>query len=94
MFASSRLFKTDNEPIDEAEVLTNLERLPVESWRYIPMIGFGGEKHLGPYAEDFKEMFGVGDGVTINYLDAIGVLMASVKALSTKVRELEMKKDG
>lgn len=84
-FLSSRLFKTDSEPIDESEVLVKLENLPVESWSYIS----NGERHIGPYAEDFKEMFGIGDGVTINYLDAIGVLMASVKALSEKVRLLK-----
>jgi len=90
MFVSSRSFKTDNEPIDEAEILKRLEGLPIEKWRYI----VDDERHIGPYAEDFKKMFGLGDGMTISTIDAIGVLMASVKALSTKVRELEVKKDG
>ena len=86
-FGSSRSFKTDNESVDQAEVLTKLEGVPIETWRYI------GEpesaRHIGPMAEDFQEMFGLGDGMTISYIDAIGVLMASVKALSEKVRQLE-----
>lgn len=85
LMMSSKRFKEDREEIDESEVLQKLERLPVERWKYI-----GDDKaHIGPFAEDFQELFGLGDGETIHVVDAIGVLMAAVKALSKKVAHVQ-----
>ena len=44
---------------------------------------------VGSYAEDFQAAFGVGDGVTISPIDAIGVCPAAIQALSQKVESLE-----
>jgi hypothetical protein len=44
---------------------------------------------MGPMAQDFKEMFGVGDGKVIMTVDAVGVLYGAIQALATKVEELE-----
>lgn len=84
MLPSSRKFKTNHTPLDDDDVLRRLMRLPVERWNY------RGSKagHIGTYAEDFAEAFNVGDGVMINMVDAIGVLMASVKALARKMEVL------
>src|SRR5438093_22373 len=60
-----------------------------KAWRYKPETGLGTQPHIGPYAEDFQAAFGVGDGVTINPIDAIGVCLAAIKALSKRVEELE-----
>ena len=78
---SSKELKDSKAPVDASEILASLMNLPVEKWKYIE----GGSDHIGPYAEDFKELFGYGDGTTIPIVDAIGVLMASVKALAEKV---------
>jgi len=86
---SSRDLKTDKTPIDEDEVLEKVEKLPVEAWRYKSGLGLTEEPHIGTYAEDFKESFGLGDGKTLNLMDTTGVLMASVKSLSKKVKKLE-----
>ena len=86
---SSRDLKTDKTPIDEDEVLEKVEKLPVEAWRYKSGLGLTEEPHIGTYAEDFKETFGLGDGKTLNLMDTTGVLMASVKSLSKKVKKLE-----
>ncbi len=86
---SSRDLKTDKTPVDEDEVLERVEKLPVEAWRYKPGLGLGDEPHIGGYAEDFQESFGLGDGKTLNLMDTTGVLMASVKSLSKKVKKLE-----
>lgn len=83
MAMSSREFKKNNEPIEG--VLEKLESLPVEKWAYKMGISDGGE-HIGPYAEDFKEIFGIGDGVTINLIDAVGISLAAIKELSEKVK--------
>ena len=70
-------------------LLAAVAALPVEAWRYKPETGLGTQPHIGPYAEDFQAAFGVGDGVTINPIDAIGVCLAAIKALSKRVEELE-----
>ena len=86
---SSRDLKTDKTPIDEDKVLEKVEKLPVEAWRYKKGLGLTEEPHIGTYAEDFQESFGLGDGKTLNLMDTTGVLMASVKSLSKKVKKLE-----
>lgn len=82
---SSRDFKTDKTPVSEDRILESFERLPVERWRY------KGEDrvHVGTYAEDFRDTFGLGDGQSIDLVDALGVMTASVKALGRKVKRLE-----
>jgi hypothetical protein len=82
---SSRDYKTDKAPVSEERILDAVERLPVETWRYK-----GDDRmHVGTYAEDFQETFGLGDGRTIDLIDALGVMTASVKALGRKVKRLE-----
>ena len=81
---SSRTFKTDNTPIDNSDILTKLDSLPIEKWRYTD----GETQHIGCYAEDFKEAFNLGDGKTISVVDAVGVLMASVQALYQQNKQL------
>ena len=86
---SSKTMKSNKRPLDEAAVLEALMQVPVEKWIYkFPTVGEHGDR-IGPYAEDFYAAFGVGDGRTIQYMDAIGVLMASVQALTARVKELE-----
>lgn len=89
LFASHRAFKENATPVSPNMVLEAFANLPVEKWRYKPGMRLGQQPHIGPYAEDFKKMFGVGDGVTIDPIDAIGVLCAAVKALTARIKELE-----
>ena len=86
---SSRDLKTDKALIDEDVILEKVEKLPVETWRYKGGLGLTTEPHVGTYAEDFRESFGLGDGKTLNLMDTTGVLMASVKSLSKKIKKLE-----
>ena len=85
---SSRDYKEHNALA--GDVLDKVAGLSVERWRYKPHIV--GEpnpaEHIGPYAEDFRAAFGVGDGKTINYVDAIGVLFKAVQELTAEVRAL------
>ena len=78
--ASSRALKDTQSSVDNEATLAALMTIPVDIWTYKGE----NEEHIGTYAEDFKEAFGVGDGKTINYLDAIGVLMSAVKALAER----------
>jgi len=88
---SSKVFK--NELMDAPDVLDGIEELPIKVWEYKPELeALADEKaHIGPYAEDMKEIFKVGDGVTINYLDAIGILFKANQELIARVKELEEK---
>lgn len=86
--ASSKKLKTDKRKIDESKVLDLVKDLDVEEWRYI-----GDEqRHVGPYAEDFRETFGVGDGGTIHLADVAGVTIAAIKALDKKIDGLGLAK--
>ena len=72
---------------DTDEVLRRLSALPISIWSYRD----AGEatRHIGPMAQDFAAAFGVGRSDRyINSIDAIGVTMAAVQALETRVREL------
>lgn len=81
--ASSRRIKRNKRPI--AHVLPRLARMPVEAWEYIAE---PGTTHIGPYAEDFKALFGVGDGETINLLDAVGVAFQGIKECGALIAHL------
>lgn len=84
--ASNSRFKEGIEPVSEDAILKSVRSLRVYNWRYK-----GDEaRHMGPMAEDFRDKFGLGrDADTINYLDAIGTLMAATQALAKKVDRLE-----
>ena len=86
---SSHDFKTDKTPIDEDAVLEKVVNLPVEAWRYKEELGLGDAPHVGTYAEDFQEAFGLGDGRTLDFIDTTGVTMAAIKSLGKKVERLE-----
>jgi hypothetical protein len=63
-------------------VLDKLHQLRINTWHYK-----GDEvKHIGPMAEQFQELFGVGDGVHISIIDVVGVLLASMKELAEVYR--------
>jgi hypothetical protein len=86
---SSKSLKSAAGEVDAANVLASVAALPVETWRYKLEAGPEQQTHIGPYAEDFQKAFGVGDGVTISTIDAVGVCLAAIKALSEKVGTLD-----
>lgn len=88
-YFSSEELKEDKRPVDGA--LEAIEKMPVEQWKYKEGIEDGGE-HIGPYAEDFHQATGKGDGKSIPVQDAIGVTMKAVQELSHKVDKLAGKK--
>lgn len=84
-FSSSKKIKENKRPVGGA--LDAVERMPVEKWKYKDGVEDGGE-HIGPYAEDFKKETGLGDGESINVIDAIGLGMKATQELSAKVDKL------
>ncbi len=68
----------------------------MREWEYEPdavgaaYLTDNGGRHIGPMADQFKELFNLGDSSkTINLIDAFGVCLSAIKALSARVRELE-----
>lgn len=82
---SSKELKEEKEPIDGA--LDAIESMPVEKWKYKKGISDEGH-HIGPYAEDFQEKTGLGDGKSINLIDGLGLTMKAVQELSSKVDKI------
>jgi hypothetical protein len=84
---SSRTVKEILSTPDGAEILEKLASLPVAFWKYIA--GEDREKHVGTFAEDFQEAFGLGNGATIDYRDMVGFLLVGLQALADKVEAME-----
>lgn len=80
---SSRTLKTAFAAVEPLDVLGKLAALPVSAWRY--KTESEGKRHIGPVAEDFQRLFGLGDGKTIATVDADGVVMAAIQGLKQLV---------
>ncbi len=80
--------KENFETIDEDAILTALTSLPISEWSYRDE---GGDvRHVGPMAQDFHQRFGVGaDDRVIHPVDATGVTIAAIQALTRRVDALE-----
>jgi hypothetical protein len=74
--------KHKKRPINES-LLDRLDRVRVERWKYIG----DDTDHVGAYAQEFNDTFGVGKGREnmISLVDAVGVTMGAIKELNAKV---------
>ena len=91
---SSRGLKNADGSIDTDAVLAAVAALPVNGRRREAEGRTGVRPHIGPFAGDFQAAFGVGDGVTINPTDAIGVCLGAIRALAQKIDSLEAQFDS
>lgn len=69
---------------EKPKLLDKLKEVRVDRWRY------KGSKaeHIGPYAEEFNETFGVGRHKdSIDVVDILGVTLGSLKELNEKVEK-------
>jgi len=79
------------------QILERLRGLDIPIWHYNEATLHANpeqtspHQHLGPYAEDWHNMFGLGDRNKIFYGDGIGICLAAIKALLARVRSLEEK---
>ncbi|MFE4832699.1 tail fiber domain-containing protein [Streptomyces sp. NPDC056672] len=75
------------EALNGYQVLDEVLRLPVSTWRYHwdpPHV-----RHLGPMAQDWHAAFGLGaNNVTISATDANGVALVCVQALHRHIDDL------
>ncbi|MFL5382849.1 MAG: tail fiber domain-containing protein [Longimicrobiaceae bacterium] len=86
--ASSRTLKENYFTVDGEDVLRRMRDIPVTTWNYIDE---GRQsRHMGPFAEDFWNAFGLGDDPRgIGHLDIDGVNFAGIKALEERTRQLQ-----
>jgi len=82
-------WKEDKQPVDDTDILDAFDALTVERWKYKPEFVADNGEHIGVYAEDFQKAFNIGDGHTINMIDALGVCMSAIKALKFEIATLK-----
>jgi len=81
---SSKAKKENYEVLDKQDVLSRLNKLNIERWNYISEDD--DIKHIGPYAEDFHNQFGLGsDETMISSNDMAGVSMLAIQALTERL---------
>ena len=83
---SDRARKHDFDAVDGEDILGRLAALPVTSWRYRD--DESGRRYIGPVAQDFHALFGLGTDTTIATLDTDGVTLSAVQALEQRTRML------
>lgn len=67
-------------------MLSQVLELPVSEWMF--NWDERGTRHIGPMAEDFLALFGVGnDSTNISVGDAAGLALAAIQGLHEQVRE-------
>lgn len=92
---SSRAMKHEIDVADTEEALAQLAKLPIAIWKYRNDIeGVSNTDpmdHIGPYAEDVQQLFGIGDGVRISMIDLHGIGLAAIQELLKRVVALEQK---
>ena len=72
-------------------MLDKVAALPVQGWRY--KVEDASTRHIGPVAEDFQHLFGLGDGESIGTVDANGVALAAIQGLVHKMDQAVHKMD-
>jgi hypothetical protein len=89
---SDKNAKENIHEVDDEKILDKVSRLPVSNWEYKKDIeGVPAGRHTGPMAQDWDILFGsgTGDAKTIPIVDAIGVALASVKALVREIKQMK-----
>ena len=83
---SDSTFKRNIRTVDGDEMLTKLMQLPIKQWSLKsqdPSI-----EHIGPMAQDFYEVFGVGASDTrISTIDPPGIALAAIQGLNSVVQQ-------
>jgi len=70
--------------------------MPLFVWRYLPEHAPDGDqkRHIGPMAEHFKDLTGLGDGKTISVIDYLGLLSGALQNALQRLEILEYRMAG
>ncbi len=83
---SDRKVKANISAVEGREILERLAQVPISSWNY--KTEGASIRHIGPMAQDFRGVFGVGkDDKSIYNVDANGVALAAIQGLYQVVKE-------
>jgi hypothetical protein len=84
--SSDRGVKENFANVNPKSILAKVASLPISLWNY--KADDNKTQHVGPMAQDFKRLFGVGqDDKTIATVDASGVALAAIQGLHALVKE-------
>ncbi|MEY8200983.1 MAG: tail fiber domain-containing protein [Colwellia sp.] len=87
---SSRTMKENIVAVEPQKILDSLSTLVINKWNYLT--DSEGVKHIGPIAEDFYALFGLGmDEKHIASLDTSGIALAAIQALHDNVQQKDAK---
>lgn len=89
MMMSSKDYKEGKQPAGDA--MEKIEQMPVEEWQYKQGApgDDGGQRHIGPYAEDYQRATGKGDGKAIPMQDMIGLQTKAIQEVGLRLDKLE-----
>jgi hypothetical protein len=83
--ASDANVKENFQPVNGSELLDQIEQLAISRWNYK---GNTEMAHIGPTAQDFQAIFGVGsDGKSISTIDPAGIALAAAKELRLELKD-------
>jgi hypothetical protein len=89
--SSDRSKKENFTEVDGEELLELVAKLPITRWNY--KAEDASVTHIGPVAQDFHALFGVGgDDKSISTVDPAGIALAAIQALHEKTREIDLLK--
>jgi hypothetical protein len=83
--ASDKKLKNNFQDLDANDILDKVSQLHIQRWHYIA--DRDATTHIGPVAQDFHQLFGVGDDTTISTIDPSGVALLAIQALSEKDKQ-------
>ena len=85
---SDRDAKTNFDVVNGQMVLEKVATMPISTWNYKTQDE--SIRHMGPMAQDFHAMFGLGtNDTTITAVDSDGVALAAIQGLNEKIEILE-----
>jgi len=90
--ASGRSLKENFTPVTGKDILDKIAQLPISRWNYKSEAD--EITHIGPDANDFYALFGVGqDDNSISTIDPAGIALAAIQELHRTSLELQQKTD-
>jgi hypothetical protein len=84
--ASSKELKENFATITPQSILEKIISLPIYSWNYKNQTAT--TTHISPVAEDFYNLFGLGNDKSISTIDPAGVALLGIQALDEKINSV------
>ena len=91
MIKSTATAKDIHAELNHMSTLNIVGHMPVFSWKYKPEHAPNGDTghHIGPTAEHFHAMTGLGTDQSISVIDYLGLLMSALKGAIHRIEMLE-----